>query len=78
MSACKTCIYWEQVSDKHGKCRVNPPRAELIPMQGIGGQGLSVVTFYPETKPEDWCSVGSPDPEKAQNLVEPSTILQPN
>ena len=72
MAACKSCIFWEPVSDNHGKCRVNPPRAELIPVQGVAGPSLNVVTFYPETKPDDWCGAGNPGAEQAI----PSSILK--
>jgi hypothetical protein len=53
---CSDCDKWVELSDQHGRCRALPPRCEVIPVQGIGGQGMSVVTFWPETKPIDWCA----------------------
>ena len=55
MITCADCPAWQNVSENHGKCRADYPRAELVPVQGVGGQGLSVVTFWPETKATDYC-----------------------
>jgi hypothetical protein len=74
--SCATCGYWKKISDQHGKCRRDVPRAELIPMQGIGGQGLSVVTFWPETKPDDVCGWHSKARIGNEFDNVPSTILQ--
>ena len=55
---CNVCKSWDKQSEKHGKCRVESPQSALVPMQGIGGQQLSVVSYWPETKPDDWCEKG--------------------
>ena len=74
MCTCKNCIFWNSISEHHGKCRINPPRAELIPVQGVAGPSLNVVTFYPETKPDDWCGAGNPGIEQTI----PSSLLTPD
>ena len=56
---CKNCDYWSTESGERGKCEYNPPSVTLIPVQGIGGQNLSAVTFWPETSPINGCSKGT-------------------
>lgn len=74
---CKTCVSWNKGENNRGQCRSQVPRAELIPVQGIGGQGLSVVTFWPETSANDWCGdylVDEHEPvqQSALNLIQPA------
>ncbi len=52
---CKDCENWNPQRDEAGQCRAHVPSAALVPSQGIGGPGLAVVTYWPETKPDDWC-----------------------
>lgn len=52
---CKNCKHWNPVNDQHGQCVKNPPNATLVPAQGLGGQGLTVVSYWPETKPDNRC-----------------------
>ena len=53
---CKDCANWNPQREESGQCRAKPPMASLIPVQGIGGQGLSVISYWPETKAADWCA----------------------
>jgi len=78
MFECVNCLHFDKVSDKHGKCRSVPPNAALIPAQGIGGAGLSVVTYWPEVKPDDWCGSWKPSGSDVEIIEQPSTILKPN
>lgn len=55
---CKFCNFWDKNNEEMGKCRIDPPRSELVPTQGVAGPGLSVVTFHPETRPDGWCGKG--------------------
>lgn len=61
MVYCKNCQAWRPVNpgdNTGGHCFINPPQATLVPQQGIGGQGIAVVSFRPETRPDDGCSKG--------------------
>lgn len=61
MTKCADCIYWIKNADSTpitGKCEYAPPLASLIPVQGIGGNSLSVVSYWPETAPHNGCSHG--------------------
>jgi hypothetical protein len=60
MIYCKDCIAWQDINEQHGKCHGKIPNATLVPTQGIGGQGMAVVTFWPETRPDDGCMEGEP------------------
>lgn len=69
---CKTCRNYNPLSDDHGKCRQSPPSASLIPVHGIGGQSLSVVSYWPEVKADDWCGYYS---ASFQNLTAPLKLV---
>lgn len=56
MIKCKDCAFWEATNGGRGRCHYNPPNATLIPAQGLSGQGLSVVSYYPECGENDGCS----------------------
>ena len=59
MKNCNDCFYWDKKDElqaEAGRCSGQGPSATLVPMQGIGGQGLSVVTYWPETKASDRCA----------------------
>lgn len=59
MVRCKNCDAWRPTQNNEvGHCYLNPPNAALIPQQGIGGQGLAVVSYRPETRPDDGCTKG--------------------
>lgn len=61
MKNCAICEHWlEHEQHGVGKCRRNVPMATLIPSQGIGGTGLAVITYWPETKAGDVCGECSP------------------
>ena len=45
---CETCMYYIGDDLVKGKCHANPPLATLVPSQGIGGQGLALITYSPE------------------------------
>lgn len=61
MQNCGNCKAWREKrsdvssSGRVGACHVEPPLAALIPQQGLGGQGLAVVSYRPETQESDWC-----------------------
>lgn len=55
MELCKSCRFFKAVSDQHGQCRKEPPSATLVPVEGIGGRGLSTVSYWGEVKTDDWC-----------------------
>ena len=62
MQNCGNCKKWlakDEVTPngiRPGICRAAPPCATLIPQQGIGGQGLAVVSYRPESNNGDWCA----------------------
>ena len=59
MVYCKNCKAWRPLEGgQGGHCFVNPPQTTLVPRQGIGGDGIAVVSFRPETRPDDGCSKG--------------------
>ena len=65
---CSNCAFWDKKPDiEAGRCLAKVPNAALIPTQGIGGQTLSVVTYWPETRPSDrcgeWAYEDKPKPE---------------
>lgn len=37
------------------ECRANAPAASLVPVQGIGGVQMSVMSVHPITAPDHWC-----------------------
>ena len=77
MLKCKNCACWNIQRDESGQCRKNPPAAALIPTQGIGGQTLAVVSFWPETKSEDWCNAGVDCSEVQGGFTLPLNLKQP-
>lgn len=61
MQNCGNCKMWHgkgapgPSGASIGTCRVKHPSSTLVPQQGLGGQGLAVVTYWPETQATDWC-----------------------
>ncbi len=74
MQNCGNCKAWrEKRSDgsaggRVGTCHVEPPQAALVPQQGLGGQGLAVVSYRPETQDSDWCGKWSEGGEASSIL----------
>lgn len=67
---CETCAFWEpKENNQGGRCACKPPVASLVPQQGVAGPTLAVVTYWPETRPDDRCG------EWAEG-GKPSTLLQ--
>lgn len=68
---CNQCAAWEQSeADKlRGRCMLNPPHVEMVPIQTLQGQGLSAVAVYPETRARDGCMVGVKTCEQPSGLV---------
>jgi hypothetical protein len=62
--ACKTCRLWDRginISPREAPCRRQPIAAPLLvpvgnQITGQTGMGIQVVTCWPLTKPDDWCS----------------------
>jgi len=56
-NACRECEAWSEspANPGNGQCRKHPPQAALVPQQGIGGAGLAVVSYWPETRAGDGC-----------------------
>lgn len=48
---CPTC-HWQQ--NMH--CHVNPPSAQLIMVQGFGGQQPQPISFHPPVREDEFCS----------------------
>ena len=63
---CATCVYHSPkgkfrkpdggIEERMEECRKNPPLAlaQMIPTK-LGGVGLIVQSYYPQTRPEKWC-----------------------
>lgn len=63
MKNCSICEYWLEIEGSGmGKCRLRPPQAALVPTQGVAGQSLVVVSYWPETKAGEMCSECVPSP----------------
>lgn len=58
VETCNKCLFWDSVDDKTGKCRGTFPQTTLVPAQGIGGVGLQLITYWPETTSADRCGSG--------------------
>lgn len=72
MQNCNNCFYWDKKDHVDaGRCCSNVPAVTLVPTQGVAGQGLSVITYWPETKGSDRCG-------KWRAIYNPSTNLQAN
>lgn len=67
---CKSCAHWIEQTPESGRCAQKPPMATLVPQQGIGGQGLAVITYWPETRPTDHCGSYTSVVEKTSNLLQ--------
>ncbi len=68
---CKACGVWERsdTDPKRGRCLLNPPHVEMVPVQTLQGQGLSAVAVYPETRERDGCTKGQPSQLEPQNVL---------
>jgi hypothetical protein len=56
MTECRNCKYWNnEKTIERGQCRLAPPSAVLVPVQGIGGQGMTLISYWPETGASEWC-----------------------
>lgn len=72
MLTCENCFYWHEIQDvandsgivakqRKGMCKVNPPNATLVPVQGALGQsGMAVLSFRPECSHDDTCGEWEP------------------
>lgn len=57
MISCESCQYWRPIKNREGfgNCYLSPPSVTLVPQEGIGGMGLAVVSYRPETIAGDVC-----------------------
>ena len=66
MKLCHTCQFWNATGDYNrslppdeqstANCMFNPPKAQLVPQQGIAGLGLQAVSYWPVTSATAFCS----------------------
>jgi hypothetical protein len=68
---CNECAAWEvaETDAKRGRCMLNPPHVEMVPIQTLQGQGLSAVAVYPETRAKDGCMKGVKTCETPTSLL---------
>ena len=72
---CVDCDFYSPLSSDastpmtppQGQCRKNPPTGVLVPRQTLSGQGVSVVTFFPEVAADTWCGEYKPKTPESLN-----------
>ena len=57
---CDACDFYSPLAGDvnmppQGQCRKKPPTGVLVPRQTLSGQGVAVVTFFPEVAADTWC-----------------------
>ena len=59
---CERCIAYLPTSPNGGKCLRHPPLCQLVPVQTVGGQSLSGVSYWPEVRASEGCCEGQERP----------------
>lgn len=58
MLNCANCKYAVAHEGTRARCAINPPKAMLVPAQGLSGPTLQIVSYWPEVTPQDGCGQG--------------------
>lgn len=62
VATCENCPYWvksnalEDITNRTGECRSQPPQMIATPVQTDQGMGLNIQSMFPRTGSKGWCA----------------------